>query len=398
MLVFTPGLWVGAAALCGCQPATPVPVQDAPRSGARPAQAPIVPVARLLDGSGEGSLINAIAISPDGARVATGGNFNRTIRTWDVASGRPLRVIPGFDGSLLMLTFSPDGTRIASAAMSQEFLYPVQKGRFENLVQLWEAETGRDLGRLQERGRFPMHLAFRADGTRLLKVDRSYSVQMWDLTTRARVANLDGGAVQGEATFVSHACSDAAARWIASVNDLPDPAPSGRASTKNRLQVWDLEAGRIRVLREYEPEHIVTIGLSADGRRLASLSGPEDRQLLELWDVATGTVLARTTLEATDRLSILGLTPEGTRIVAGAEDGTMTVWDGRGRRPLLSARAPAEPIQAVVFLPEDRLRVAGGGRNIVTPPAPRVPGDRRWPAVEPIQVWDVELPPVPGGL
>ena len=60
-----------------------------------------------------GGYVEALAISPDGKTVVTGGR-DKFIRFWDVATGKQLEEIKGHKGTLRSLAFSPDGKLLAS--------------------------------------------------------------------------------------------------------------------------------------------------------------------------------------------------------------------------------------------------------------------------------------------
>jgi WD40 repeat protein len=59
-------------------------------------------------------LVHALALSPDGNRLATAAN-DKTIRVWDAASGQQLLKIP-HDSLVQALAFSPDGNRLATGS------------------------------------------------------------------------------------------------------------------------------------------------------------------------------------------------------------------------------------------------------------------------------------------
>ena len=78
--------------------------------------------------SGHQSRISIAKFSPDGQRVATGGE-DRTLRIWDVATGASLFVLRGHTRPIVNIAFTPDGDRVASAAQF-------------NIVKLWNMENG----------------------------------------------------------------------------------------------------------------------------------------------------------------------------------------------------------------------------------------------------------------
>src|SRR5262249_19600254 len=70
--------------------------------------------AQVLTFRGHSDPIRALALSPDGQRVASGGH-DTTAPVWEAATGRLLFTYTGHRDWILSLAWSPDGRYVASA-------------------------------------------------------------------------------------------------------------------------------------------------------------------------------------------------------------------------------------------------------------------------------------------
>ncbi len=59
--------------------------------------------------------INALAISPDGRLLASGGN-GRKVRLWDLPAGQQVGILVGHADEVHALSFAPDGRTLASGS------------------------------------------------------------------------------------------------------------------------------------------------------------------------------------------------------------------------------------------------------------------------------------------
>ncbi|MFC4121669.1 NACHT and WD repeat domain-containing protein [Nonomuraea zeae] len=136
-------------------------------------------------------LITAMAISPDGAIVATTG-FDNRVRLFDVATRREIQG-PSYaaqGGFVNDLAFSPDGRRLAITAA-------------DNSVRLWDVPDRRPvgIGLITEDGGTST-LAFSPDGEVLATGLTNGEVQLWDLRTYRQLGDRMTGHTKGVTALV----------------------------------------------------------------------------------------------------------------------------------------------------------------------------------------------------
>ena len=252
------------------------------------------------------------------------------IRLYDLTDGgAPAGELPHeAGGMILVLAFSPDGTRLASA------------GGLDRFVQVHDVK----------------------DRTVLLAEEAPYSV---------------GGlawAPDGESLYLG--CVDALMRWSLAEKDVVDGMGGHEESTRGlavdakgevvyfgdgggAVRGWNLAAGEQVFFTAEHRDSVVSTALSPDGKTL--LSGSHDGTV-RFWDVAT----QREILVApghTNLVQAIAWSADGTTLATGCYDNSVCLWAGRSGKMLHHLIAHEYAVIGVAFL--DDLCVSAAGDNVL---------------------------------
>src|SRR5262249_13035286 len=115
----------------------------------------------------------SVAYSRDGRYLAS-GTWGRTVQLWDARTDALLRTLRGPEDILATfgVAFSPDGERLAAAAVSRNRIA---------VVKVWATATGReDLDEIREDRTVPFLVTFDPTGRYLIREGPGYAVQVRD--------------------------------------------------------------------------------------------------------------------------------------------------------------------------------------------------------------------------
>ena len=367
--------------------------------------------------------VTAVAFSPDGTTLASGGTDNK-IRLWDVGAREHRAALTGHSERVTALTFSENGSMLVS-------------GSTDNTIQLWNTATGTRLDILEGHESDVAVLSFSPDGATLASGDAGNIVRLWDGNTgqhlatrslddevygdpiRAVTFSLDGltlASGSGNTEWEEHAyrtsgsCGWFQYRWGGSTlyngvtrlwNTLtgesrstltedwpfvhalafsPDGTTLVRAGERRYLTVdcrgWNVttyDTYRIHSLQLWDPltdellidfkghsGNVSSVAFSPNGKILASGSWDDT---IRLWNPTTGQYLTTFHGHNSD-VNTIAFSPDGDILASGSDDDTIKLWssDGQVRANLYGH---ADNVRSVAFSPDGKILASGGDDNTI---------------------------------
>jgi WD40 repeat protein len=198
--------------------------------------------------------VNSVAISPDGMTLAV-GEGNGEIRLLqkvfnNMESFTTIKNLTGHDKSIQEVTFSPDGTQLASASQG-------------NSVKVWEVQSGQLLHDLRGhyQGRWYWHgdsghvhsVAFSPDGKLLASGSSDLTIKLWEVSTGKELRTLRG-----------HTDT------VYSVAFHPDGKVLASASKDKTIKLWEVSTGQELQTLTGPEDAITSVTFSPDGQLLVS--------------------------------------------------------------------------------------------------------------------------------
>ena len=264
-----------------------------------------------LTGENPRTQFNAVAFSPDGLRLAASAGFDGTVRVWSATTGEAMVRLGGHRGRVNSVTFSRDGSRIAS-------------GYDDKTVRVWDSATGQETLKLTGHTNRVLSVAFSPHGLRLASGGADHKVIVWAADTGQELFTLDGH------TDI-----------VSSVAFSPDGKRIASASGDRTVKMWDAATGQQMLSLNGHSYAALSVAFSPDGSRLASTSGSLGKfGELMLVDTATGKqtlTLTGHTLSVTS----VSFSSNGKWLASASWDRMVKVWDARTWTPKLRAEAQA---------------------------------------------------------
>jgi WD40 repeat protein/serine/threonine-protein kinase RIO1 len=362
--------------------------------------------------SGHRADVKRVAFSPGGQHLAS-TSFDNTLRVWRLDSKVPERVLAAKSELVSPVTFSPDGTRVATGCASA--------------LRVWNIGNGSQEATRLGHSDFVGAVAFTPDGHRIVTASHDGTVKVWDasplteplilatsdceyaavavspLGDRVAVGDVAGhirlldmpsgvetASIQAHegsiwAVAFDHADGRLAttgadgyvrifnAPFDSSEASLPTPGTAVRAlawspddeqialgHTDGVVRVWDVAAGEIMQTIDAHEGTVFSVTFSPDGTRLITAG---DGTGARVWNAESGDHIRDLPTDA--NRNVAAISPSGGLVAAGTDDHDLWVWDVETGTPLWKAEGHLGTVMDIEFLPGEPRIVTCGYHGLI---------------------------------
>lgn len=314
----------------------------------------------------------AAAFSPLGGGVATAGE-DGLVKVWRLADVVPLAgATARFTTPLVTaMCFSPDLRTLAALGK-------------DGGAEVWKTATGQHIA--SGRSTAPWWLNFSADSRCLALYAGDGKFVLQDVATGALLENVEkpptysgltgvttphGDTViscdWAEATATERLTGRVLARLAGqfrreftpkSLTLSPDGAIAALGNQHGDTMLWNWGTGEVRTMQPGHRTAVQRIAFSADGLRLAAISGDG---MIKVWTLATR--VEHATLAGHTEQGALSFSADGKTLASGSEDGSVRLWHVATGQELFALEGHRGPVFAVQFSPDGQTLATAGLRE-----------------------------------
>ncbi|NER36835.1 MAG: protein kinase [Oscillatoria sp. SIO1A7] len=191
--------------------------------------------------TGHGSIVASLAISTDGALLASGSR-DMTVKLWNLKTGELLQTLTGHTERVIAVAFSGDRAMLASGSQDKTIL-------------IWKLDSGELKYRLTGHTGAVYALAISPDGKRLASCSWDRTIKIWDLQTGELLQDLSGHFLAATSAAIS-----------------PDGKILATGSHDTTIKLWNLDSPKELATLTGHSKSVTAVRFSPDGTAIASAS------------------------------------------------------------------------------------------------------------------------------
>lgn len=267
----------------------------------------------------------------DGQKIISSSG-DKTIKVWNLTTGKLLRTLEGNSEQVLSIAISPGDRTLVSGSYNTH-----------QSINVWNLSTGirRNLkGDSQQ----VWSVAVSPDGQSLASSNRNGSIEVWSL-------------LEGKLRYRLLGHLDT----IWSVAISPNNQMLASASSDKTINLWDLRTRELLHTFTGHSSRVRTVAFSPNGQILAS--GSWDKSI-KIWNVKSKTLL-RSLSGHSGYVNSVAISPSGQILASGSDDGTIKLWNLPTGKLLHTLKQHSDNVNSVSFNPDGNILLSSSGDRTV---------------------------------
>ncbi len=278
------------------------------------------------------SAVNSVAFSNDGKVLATGSgeysftgrNIDNLVRLWDAQTGKLKVILKGHEGAVNQVIFSPKGNLLASISGKKTIF-------------IWDAKTG-DFKFEIKTGQYSISsMAFSPDGKLLAAASdaigrKQNAVQLIDIASQKLTKS-----------FGDHG------NTIDTLAFSPDGKSIVTGAQDGNLRIWNIKTKKIIKAVKVHKSSIKSAVFSPDSQLIATGGFDRDVKLLN-----SKAGLLHSSLEHKSFVVSLAFSPDGKLLASASLDKTVNLWDIESGQLISALKGHKSVINNVTFSPDGK--------------------------------------------
>ncbi|MEJ7592119.1 MAG: WD40 repeat domain-containing protein [Planctomycetaceae bacterium] len=267
--------------------------------------------------------VNDVEFSPDG-NLAASASDDTTIRFWN-RSGTPITTVTGHTDRVTAMVFAPSGRELISATGKGE-------------IRIWDVATGIEINAFKAHEDCIHGLAMNSSGTELYAVSWDSTLSVWD-PQNGKLLHRKSCPKVAECCALAR---DDSVFLVGCVDGV--------------IRVWNVSDDTLNDVYAEHTDQVKALRFSSDGTLVLSC-GRDHR--LAVWKFPSGEAVSsiRCGTPLRDAVFFDG----ETKILAGAEDGNLLLFDRKSQRWLYRIQSAASQLLTVAVSPDDFFACGGYG-------------------------------------
>jgi WD40 repeat protein len=209
-------------------------------------------------------------------------------------------------------------------------------------------------------------IAFTPDGLQLVSASDDKVIRVWDVASAKTLRTIRGEIAPGSAGKIFAMALSPDGKWLAAGGIF-----SARDDEAGTIRLYDFVSGELKALMKGHEDAVNSLAFSPDGTRL--ISGSSDRTAI-LWDVSPLTATGDAAKAGpailsplhrlkghTDQIFAAGFTPDGARVVTGADDQDLRLWRVADSTEIAVMKGHADKVRSLAIARDGT--IASGDRS-----------------------------------